>query len=108
MPRQEERDVTLCAAPIIIILIAIVAAAVGGFEVWWIHQPPLSSTSSTLLDINTATVNELTTLSVIDQSTAEKIVTERPYNRTDVLVEKNIITQATYDKIKDQVEAKQK
>ena len=109
MPRQKEREVTLFGSAIIAILIAVVAAAIGGFEVWWINQPPPSSPSSTLLDINTATVRELTTLLLgIDQSTAEKIVTERPYNRTDDLVGKNIIPQATYDKIKDQVIAKQK
>jgi len=108
MPRQKEREVTLFATAIIAILIAVVAAAIGGFEVWWINQPPPSSPSAMLLDINTATVRELTTLSGIDQSIAEKIVTERPYNRTDNLVEKNIIPQATYDKIKDQIVAKQK
>ena len=108
MPRQKEREVTLFASAIIAILIAVVAAAIGGFEVWWINQPPPSSPSAMLLDINTATVRELTTLSGIDQSIAEKIVTERPYNRTDNLVEKNIIPQATYDKIKDQIVAKQK
>jgi hypothetical protein len=108
MPRQKEREFTLFASAIIVILIAVLAAAFGGFEVWWINQPLPSSPSSTLLEINTATVKELTTLSGIDQSTAEKIVTERPYNRTDVLVWKNIIPQATYDKIKDQIVAKQK
>lgn len=108
MPRQEEREVTLFGSPIIAILIAVVSAASAGFEVWWINQPPPSSPSSTLLDINTATVRELTILSGIEQSTAEMIVTERPYNRTDDLVEKNIIPQATYDKIKDQIVARQK
>lgn len=108
MPRQKEREVTLFSSVIIAILIAVVAAAIGGFEVWWIYEPPRSSPSSTLLDINTATVRELTTLSGIDQSTAERIVTERPYNRTDDLVGKNIIPQATFDKIKDQIVVKQK
>lgn len=108
MHRQKEREVTLFASAIIVILIVVIAAATGGFEVWWINQPPSSSPSSTLLDINSATVRELTTLSGIDQSTAEKIVAERPYKRTDDLVGKNIIPQATYDKIKDQVSAKQK
>jgi Helix-hairpin-helix motif len=108
MPRQKEREVTLFASAIIAILIAVVAEAIGGFEVWWINQPPPSSPSAMLLDINTATVRELTTLSGIEQPIAEKIVTERPYNRTDDLVGKNIIPQTTYDKIKDQIVAKQK
>jgi hypothetical protein len=108
MPRQKDGEVTLFDSVIIVILIAVVAAAIGGFEVWWINQPPPSSPSFPLLDINTATVRELTTLLEIDQSTAEKIVTERPYDRTDDLVGKNIIPQAIYDKIKDQIVAKQK
>jgi DNA uptake protein ComE-like DNA-binding protein len=91
----------------IIILIVLVTVAVTSVEVWWITQPPVDQSPSPL-NINTATVSELTALSGIDPSTAEKIVSERPYNRKDDLVEKNIITQTTYDKIKDQIVAKQK
>ncbi len=103
---QKERAITLFGSPIIIILIAVVAAAVGGFEVWWINQPAFEQ-PPLRLDLNTATVGELTTLPGIDQTTAEKIVSERPYNRTDDLVKMNIITQVTYDQIKDQIVAKQ-
>jgi DNA uptake protein ComE-like DNA-binding protein len=90
----------------IIILIVLVTVAVTSVEVWWITQPPVDQSPS-LLNINTATASELTALSGIDPSTAEKIVSERPYNRKDDLVEKNIITQTTYDKINDQIVAKQ-
>ena len=102
---QRERKATLLEGGIIIVIIAVVAVAVGAFEYRWITQPP---PSSTLLDINTATVNELTTLPEIDESTATKIVTGRPYNRTGELVEKDIIPQTTYDKIRDQIVAKQR
>jgi competence protein ComEA len=91
----------------IIILIVLVTVGVTSVEVWWIAQPPFDQSPSPL-NINTATVSELTALSGIDQSTAEKIVSERPYNRKDDLVEKNIITQTAYDKIKDQIVTKQK
>ena len=90
----------------IIILIVLVTVAVTSFEVMWIAQPPFDQSLSPL-NINTATVSELTALSGIDQSTAERIVSERPYNQKDDLVEKNIIAQTTYDKIKDQIVAKQ-
>ncbi len=91
----------------IIILIVLVTVAVTSVEVWWIAQPPFDQ-SPVRLDINTATVSELTTLPGIDQSIAEKIVSERPYDREDDLVQKQFIPQASYDKIKDQIVAKQK
>jgi radical SAM superfamily enzyme with C-terminal helix-hairpin-helix motif len=90
----------------ILIVIVLVAGAWVSFDIWWLQQPPFEQTPAPL-DINTATVSELTALPGIDQSTAEKLITERPYNRTDDLVGKNIIPQATYDKIKGQIAAKQ-
>ena len=69
---------------------------------WWHYQPTF------LLDINTATVSELTVLSGVDEPTAEKIIDGRPYTRKDELVQKKIIPQATFDKIKDQIVARQK
>ena len=60
-----------------------------------------------LLDLNSASKQELMTLSGIGDALSQKIIDGRPYARKDQLVSKNIIPQATYDKIKDQVIAKQ-
>ena len=59
------------------------------------------------LDINTASKAELTSLSGIGDAYSQKIIDGRPYKRKDELVSKKIIPQATYDKIKDSIIAKQ-
>lgn len=61
-----------------------------------------------LLDINTATVEQLKTLPGIGDAYVEKIIKNRPYQRKDELVQKKVLPRATYEGIKYKIVAKQK
>jgi DNA uptake protein ComE-like DNA-binding protein len=71
-------------------------------------QDKSPTTSDELLDLNSATDEQLKALPGIGEAYSKKIVAGRPYANKSQLVSKKIIPQATYDKIKDKVIAKQK
>jgi DNA uptake protein ComE-like DNA-binding protein len=69
---------------------------------------PTAVVKADLIDINSATAEVLKTLPGIGDAYAAAIIKGRPYARKNQLAQKNIVPQATYDKISDKIIAKQK
>lgn len=61
-----------------------------------------------LLDINSATADQLKALKGIGDAYSAAIIKGRPYKGKDELVSKKIIPQNVYNEIKDKIIAKQK
>jgi competence protein ComEA len=70
--------------------------------------PAAKPAAAPLVDINSATKDDLDKLPQIGSARADAIIKGRPYKGKDDLINKSIIPQNAYDAIKDKIIAKQK
>jgi DNA uptake protein ComE-like DNA-binding protein len=107
------RTITTAVALLVTVLATSLAMAQGTQQTTTPTRPaastavPATTPSQGLIDINSASSEQLQVLTGIGPVRAEAIVKGRPYKGKDELHRKNIIPESVYEGIKDKIIARQ-
>ena len=89
-----------------IVVLALLSTVVLGAQVKEMPRTQVKPINARPVDINTAPMSEIVAIG-LDGIVAKKIVDGRPYRNKRDLVTRQLLSQDQYDKIKNQIVAKQ-
>ena len=92
---------------VIALVLILTLSAIGSAQNNTPSKAATTTKRAALLDLNSATKKELMAMPGIGDAYSQKIIDNRPYRAKNELVQKKILPEATYEKIKDLIIAKQ-
>lgn len=105
MHLQKRLGNILCGAALVFALAALPPTAAVSQAASKNSSSMSSATKAGLMDINSASVDQLRTLPGIGDAYAKRIVAGRPYRSKNQLVSKGILSRSVYDKIQARIVA---